>query len=476
MSADLNRTQQRALEAAYQTLGPARLRCCPLEPTPRQEAFLLLPQLEALYGGAAAGGKTVALLMAALQYADVPGYHALLLRPSLVEFQQPGGLIDLAHDWLTGTSAVWSAELKRWRFPGPGRSGSGGATLGFGYLADIGDVARYAGTSYSFVGFDELVRFSETPYQRMFRVLRQPDHGQGAAAPPASDGTRLGDVPVRMRATSNPGGPGHGWVKTRFVDPATRTEDAIYLPSRLEDNPFINYDAYLKALAKLPGAERERLLHGDWQITDDGELFQRSWFEVIDPVQVPAGTTAVRYWDLAGTAPSVAAPDPDYTVGLRLELDRAGTFYIRHIVRVRKAPGAVERLVAATAQEDGTAVRIVIEQEPGASGAALIDRYKREVLRGYEVRSDRPSGPKDVRAHPAAAAAENGLIKIVRTPNLSDFLDEITAFPNAPHDDCVDALAGAHANLARKPSVMRVSVPRGRLPDLLTARGLIDPH
>jgi hypothetical protein len=80
-------TTERLLELA----GPLRVRDCPLTPTPRQEAFLRLTALEVLYGGAAGGGKTIALLMSALQYADVPGYHALLLRPSLTEFELPGG-------------------------------------------------------------------------------------------------------------------------------------------------------------------------------------------------------------------------------------------------------------------------------------------------------------------------------------------------------------------------------------------------
>ena len=58
------------------------------------------------------------LLMAALQYSDVPGYDALLLRPSLAEFELPGGLIELSHDWLAGSKAVWSADAHCWRFPG----------------------------------------------------------------------------------------------------------------------------------------------------------------------------------------------------------------------------------------------------------------------------------------------------------------------------------------------------------------------
>jgi predicted phage terminase large subunit-like protein len=472
----LTAAQERAVEAAYAAYGPARLRFCPIVPTAKQEAFLLLTQLEALYGGAVAGGKSVALLMTALQFCDVPGYHALLLRPSLNEFYLPGGLIELAHEWLLASKAVWSNELKQWRFPGPGRSGAGGATLGFGYLADLNDVAHYAGTSYSFLGFDELVRFQELEYRRMLRVLRQPDRNRSNDFPAAADGTTLADVPVRARATSNPGGRGNAWVKARFVDPATRADGAIFLPARIEDNPHLDRDTYLHTLAHLPGAERERLVRGDWQIPDDGELFKREWFEIIDPSQVPARTRAVRYWDLAATEPSSAAPDPDYTVGLRLDLDPDGNFYIRDIVRVRKAPGAIEKIAAQTAAADGREVTIMLEEEPGAAGKHLSDRYKRHVLHGYTVKSIRPTGPKQVRAQPVAAAAQNGLLKIVAGAHLHEFLDELTAFPNGPHDDCVDALAGAHTALVSSPPItMRAYSTNARLPDFSDAHSLNYP-
>jgi predicted phage terminase large subunit-like protein len=459
----LTTEQQHAAERLLELVGPLRLRFCPWAATPRQEAFLRLRALEALFGGAAGGGKSIALLMAALQYADVPGYHALLLRPSLTEFELPGGLIELAHEWLAHTKAEWSGDTRSWRFPGPGKSGAGGASLRFGYLDAVRDVARYAGSSFSYLGFDELVRFDQSHYQRMFRVLRQP-HDTSASTRSAPDGTRLCDVPVRARATSNPGGSGHAWVKTYFVDPTTRQDDVVFLPARLADNPFLNRDNYVASLAVLPHAERERLLNGDWNIPDEGELFQRSWFEQIDRNELPHTTRSVRFWDLAATEPSSASPDPDYTVGLRLDLDdRNGTFYLTDLVRVRKAPGAVEQLVAATAQLDGKAVRIIIEQEPGAAGRTVTDRYKRHVLRGYNVRGERATGAKDVRASVAAAAAENGLIKIVRGRNTNEFLDELTAFPHAPHDDCVDALSGAHQALSHGGHRMRSSVPRGNI-------------
>jgi predicted phage terminase large subunit-like protein len=463
----LTATQLQAAERLLDLVGCLRMRHCPLVPTARQEAFLRLAALEALFGGAAGGGKTVALLMAALNFADVPGYHALLLRPSLPEFELPGGLIELSHEWLGGTKADWSGETRSWRFQGPGRNGAGGASLRFGYLDGVKDVARYAGSSFSFLGFDELVRFEEQQYRRMFRVLRKPDDRDGVAFSAAPDGTRLPQLPVRVRSTSNPGGPNHGWVKSRFVDAASRHPGVIFLTSRLVDNPFLNREQYVASLAQLPAAERERLLHGDWEIPDEGELFQRAWFEEVERSELPAGTSPVRFWDLAASEPSSSSPDPDYTVGLRLELDGPnGRYYVSDIVRIRKAPGAVEQLVAATAARDGRSVEIVIEEEPGAAGRALTDRYKQHVLRGYIVKSKRATGAKEVRARIAAAAAQNGLIKIVRGANASDFLDELCAFPHAPHDDCVDALSGACEALTHRTGRLRSYRARGNIYDL----------
>src|SRR5262249_50312695 len=126
-------------------------------------------------------------------------------------------------------------------------------------------------------------------------------------------------------------------------------------------------------------------------------------------------------------------------------------------------PGAIEQLVADTAKLDGIDVSIVLEEEPGASGKAVTDRYKRHVLRGYDVRSLRPSGAKDVRARVAAAAADNGLIKIVRGRHITDLVNELTAFHYGAHDDCVDALTGAHNALEGRVEIpMRTFIPRGR--------------
>jgi hypothetical protein len=108
----------------------------------------------------------------------------------------------------------------------------------------------------------------------------------------------------------------------------------------------------------------------------------------------------------------------------------------------------------------------VIEQDAGGAGKALTDRCIRDLLRGYNSRADRVTGTKFVRAQPVAAAASNNLIRVVRNQHTQAFLDELSSFPHGRHDDCVDALAGAHHQISRqpRPGAMRSSVPTGRIP------------
>ena len=439
-----------SLDAVLELVGSLRLRNCPWSPTPRQEAFLRLFGPEVFYGGAAGGGKTIGLLMSAGQFKDVPGYDGLVVRPTLAELERPGGLIDLSHDWFGGTKAVWLAERRVWRFPGPGRSGADGASIWFSYLDGQADVARYAGSSFSFLGFDELPQFDELIYHRMRRILRQATNQPNLGRSP--DGLTLADVPVRIRATGNPGGPFHDWIKRYFIDPATRADGVVYLASRWDDNPYLDRNAYLEQLGHLPPAERERLINGDWDVPDDGSIFQRGWFPIIGLADAPEPERSVRYWDLAGAIPTPGNPDPDYSVGLRLDL-ADGSYYITGIIRDRRDAGEIEQLIAATAEQDGPGVQIWIEQEPGSHSEYFEQHLRREVLDGYSLKMDRVTGSKERRAYAVSAAAAQGWISLVAGPHTAEFLDELAQFPNGRHDDCVDALSGAHRALGRRNQV-----------------------
>lgn len=457
---ELTAEQWQALE---DLVGPLHLprAYCPVEPTVKQEWFLRRDELEAFFGGAAGPGKSWALLMAALQYVDVSGYDAIILRPTLSEFEQPGGLIPWSHDWLGPTDAWWHGSKRQWTFPS-------GATLRFGYLNNLSDMGQYKGAAYSFVGFDELTGFPELLYRAMFRVLRQPVPGD------AGKGDSLEHVPLRMRGASNPGDVGHSWVKSRFVDPKTRDPAAVYVPALIQDNPHLDYVEYLKSLAHLSPVDRERLINGDWDVMEEGGKFRREDFILIDDWEAEPAVKTVRYWDLAASEESQVNPDPDYTVGLRLEQTRSGLFQVRHIVRGRWTDHDVEQIVRTTAEADGRTVPVHIEQEPGASGKALIGHYRRSVLAGFEVhRGLTRQQNKEVRARPVAAAVANGLVKVVRGQHLLEFLDECAIFPGGNHDDLVDGLSGAHTAITSTfLGVARTSVPRARIPGVAAdARG-----
>src|SRR5262249_27161876 len=127
----------------------------PVRPTARVPVRL---GRECFYGGAVGGGKSAALLTAALRYADVPGDSALLLRRTYAELERAGGLMPLAEQWRGGRKDVRRQDGgKKWKF-------DSGATIEFGHCQHESDMTDYQGAGYQLVGFDELTHFSETIY------------------------------------------------------------------------------------------------------------------------------------------------------------------------------------------------------------------------------------------------------------------------------------------------------------------------
>ena len=383
--------------------------------------------------------------MAALQHVGTPGYAALLLRRSYTDLSLPGALMERAREWLMPTDARWRHDEKTWRFPS-------GASVTFGYLERLGDEYRYQSSEFQFVGFDELTQFQEAQYRYLFSRLR-----------------RLRDsvIPLRMRAASNPGGPGHEWVRQRFIDrPDAHLTGRVFIPATLNDNPHLDSQAYIASLMELDPLTRERLLRGDWTARQEGSLFRREWFPIADELPITINRS-VRFWDLAAT-PVRARSDPDYTAGVRVDYASDGLYYVVDVQRLRGTPAEVERLVRHTAQMDGSGTQIVIEQEPGASGVNTTHNYVTRVLPEYTVRGQRASGSKVARAGPVSSQAEVGNVRLLRGPWIGAFLDELEAFPLGGHDDQVDGLSGAFMRLRGLRSV-------GPLVHQLVGSGRIDP-
>lgn len=280
-------------------------------PQPKQIEFLSRPEYEALYGGSAGGGKSDALLMEALRQVHIPHYRGLILRKT---YPQLSELIDRAYILYKAAypKATYNASQHRWTFPS-------GSQIWFGSMQHVADRINYQGKRYDYIAFDELTHFTWDEYAYMFSRNR----ASGA-------GTR-----VYMRAATNPGNIGHGWVKERFVTPAPPLtpiiEDASYVDEKgqkhsikrsrifvpatvfdnqklLEDNP-----EYVASLALLPEAEKQALLYGSWD-SFSGQVFRewrndpehyidQKWTHVIEPFKVPRHWTIYRGFDFGFAKP-----------------------------------------------------------------------------------------------------------------------------------------------------------------------------
>ena len=411
-------------EEILKYLEPKKSSYCPEVASLTQKVFLRSYALEGLFGGAAGGGKSSALLMSALQYVDVPGYSAILFRRTYADLSLPGALMDRFRQWVTNYDDVhWNNNTYLATFPS-------GARVTIGYLNNVNDYLRYKGSEFQFIGMDEVTEIRENDYRYLFSRLRRPTDGP------------LSQVPLRMRAASNPA---PNWVRQRFIVEGKET-GRIFVPSKLTDNPGIDAESYRQALMALDPIERRRLEMGDWWATTLGTCFDRTSFVVVDSSEIPrveSASRAVRFWDLAATEPNPSNPNPDWTVGTLMLLDR-GISYILDVKKARVKNEKVENLIYQTAIEDGHSVAIRMEQEPGSSGKALVDNYARYVLPGYDFGGVRSTGDKETRARPFAASVANGNIRVVRAAWLTDWLDEFSGFPEASdHDDQVDSAVGA---------------------------------
>lgn len=280
-------------------------------PQPRQSAFMSRPEYECLYGGAAGGGKSDALLCEALRQIHIPNYKGIIFRKT---YPQLTDLISRSQDIYKAVcrGAKYNTTKKCWKFPS-------GATIFFGNMQHTKDRVNYQGRAYDFIGFDELTQFTWEEYSYLFSRNR-----------PTGPGTR-----VYIRATANPGGIGHAWVKERFITAAPpetpiREEGTvlnpngqaikvvrtrIFIPSSVFDNEKLleNDPRYLDNLAMLPEAERQALLYGSWD-SFSGQVFRewrnnpehykdRKWTHVVEPFRIPSHWKIYRGFDFGYAKP-----------------------------------------------------------------------------------------------------------------------------------------------------------------------------
>tara|TARA_Y100000114_G_scaffold64971_1_gene59541 strand:+ start:696 stop:2381 length:1686 start_codon:yes stop_codon:yes gene_type:complete len=280
-----------------------------------QTDFLAAPETDVLYGGAAGGGKSYAMLVDPLRFAHRAAHRALVLRRSMPELRE---LIDKSRELYPKAfpGCKFREVEKIWTFPS-------GAKLEFGFLERDADVYRYQGQAYSWIGFDEITHLStEFSWNYLSSRLRTTDS----------------EITPYMRCTANPGGAGATWVKKRYVNPSAPNEsftgdDGLtrrFIPARLEDNPYLAKDGrYEQMLKALPDVQRKQLLEGNWDITEGAAFTEFDVMEhVIAPFEIPISWERIKGIDYGYASESACvwgAVDPtDGTLIIYRELYRKG--------------------------------------------------------------------------------------------------------------------------------------------------------
>ncbi len=276
-----------------------------------QTEFLAASEREVLYGGAAGGGKSYALLADVLRYCDNSNHSALIIRRTNDELRE---LVQKSQTLYPQAfkGAHWSERKSLWTFPS-------GARIWMTYLEQDKDVLRYQGQAFTWIGVDELTQYP-TPYawDYLRSRLRTTDPS----------------LPIHMRATSNPGGPGHIWVKKMFINPSpyNKAFDATdiesgnilkypeghekageslfkrrFIPAKLTDNPFLSESGEYEAnLLSLPEVQRKQLLEGSWDIAEGAAFseFNRD-IHVVEPYTIPSSWRKFRACDYGYSSWSV---------------------------------------------------------------------------------------------------------------------------------------------------------------------------
>src|SRR5215831_7894192 len=221
-----------------------------------------------------------------------------------------------------------------------------------------------------------------------------------------------------------------------------RPISVTFIPATVFDNPILlraNPDYYAWLLS-LPTLERERLLGGNWKIRPAaGMYFKREWCAVVS--EVPADLDLVRYWDLAATE-KTELNDPDWTVGIKLGRDQGGGYWVLDMVRERRNPGDIERLLRNTAMQDGKRVRIGFGQDPGQAGKSQTLHLVR-ALSGFTVTPVPETGDKLTRFGPFSSQCRAGNVKIRRGTWNEELFRALEGFPDLAHDGEVDSCSGA---------------------------------
>lgn len=433
-----------------------------------QETFLSSPADFAIYGGAAGGGKTYALLMEPSRHVHNPAFGAVIFRRTYKQVTLEGGMWDESGNIYPHMGAVSRVGSLDWTFPS-------GSRISFAHLQHEKDKHQYQGAQIALLCFDQLEQFSRTQVFYMFSRNR----------------STCGVRPY-CRATCNPD---PGWLAdflSWWIDQDTgyaiqersgiirwmvRVDEAIkwadsreeltasypdllpksvtFIPASAYDNKILleHNPEYLANLQALDLVDRERLLWGNWLIKPEaGKVFNRTWFGIVHGV--PSGGVACRFWDFAATKKELKGDDPDFTASVLMLKVPAG-YFILDCTSELLGPAEADRAIKNTALQDrqrfkgiGTKYKVRWEHEPGASGKR--DNYHLiKLMAGFDAKGVAPQGDKITRAKALAVQSEVGNVKLLGGAWNEEWLTHMHHQPDWDHDDIMDASSGAFNELAK---------------------------
>jgi len=417
-----------------------------------QMDFLAAGETDVLYGGAAGGGKSYAMLVDPLRFAHRGAHRALILRRSMPELRE---LIDKSRELYPKAfpGCKYREVEKLWNFPS-------GAKVEFGFLERDADVYRYQGQAYSWIGFDEITHLpTEFSWNYLASRLRTTDS----------------EITPYMRCTANPGGAGAHWVKKRYISPSPPNDSYVgddgitrkFIPARLNDNPYLAQDGrYEQMLKSLPPTQRKQLLEGNWEISEGAAFteFDRG-LHVIDPFEIPLHWERVKGLDYGYASESAcvwAALDPsDGTLIVYRELYRKGLLSTE-----------LAEMLTNMELSDPTSVRGVLDtacwSRTGTTGPTIAETL---IQSGHKLRpadKNRIAGKIQIHEHLKVQPSGRPRMQIFNTcPNLIRELQSIPLDKNNPED--VNTHAQDHAYDALRYLIMsrpRINDPLSQIRSL----------